>query len=69
MPLLDLRNISKTFVLPKGALNVLQDVSVSIEEGEFIAMVGPSGCGKSTLLRIINGLVPATSGQVLYRDR
>src|SRR6202453_4153837 len=44
-------------------------MSFSVERGEFIAIVGPSGCGKSTLLRIINGIVPATSGQVLYNGQ
>jgi NitT/TauT family transport system ATP-binding protein len=69
MALLELHNISKTFTLPKGSLNVLKDVSFNVEEGEFIALVGPSGCGKSTLLRVINGIIQQTSGQVLYRDK
>jgi NitT/TauT family transport system ATP-binding protein len=69
MALLELKNVSKSFVHPKGTLRVLEDISFSVEEGEFIALVGPSGCGKSTLLRIINGIVPLTSGQVLYRGR
>jgi NitT/TauT family transport system ATP-binding protein len=69
MPLLELKNVTKRFDQPKGALQVLDDISFGLEEGEFVAMVGPSGCGKSTLLRIINGLVPLTSGQVLYNGR
>jgi NitT/TauT family transport system ATP-binding protein len=69
MPLLELKNVTKHFEQPKGALRVLEDVSFALEEGEFVALVGPSGCGKSTLLRIINGLVPLTSGQVLYNGR
>ncbi len=69
MPLLELKHISKSFAHAKGVLPVLEDISFSVEEGEFVAIVGPSGCGKSTLLRIINGIVPATSGQVLYRGR
>lgn len=69
MAFLELRNVSKSFPLTKGNLNVLQDVSFAVEEGEFIAIVGPSGCGKSTLLRIIHGIVPLTSGQVLYRGK
>jgi NitT/TauT family transport system ATP-binding protein len=48
---------------------VLDEISFSVERGEFIAIVGPSGCGKSTLLRIINGIVPATAGQVLYNGQ
>src|SRR5215467_9637143 len=69
MALLELHNVSKSFMLPKGSLNVLKEVSFNVEDGEFIALVGPSGCGKSTLLRVINGIIPLTSGQVLYRDK
>jgi NitT/TauT family transport system ATP-binding protein len=69
MALLDLKHISKAYPHNKGVLPVLEDVSFSVEQGEFIAIVGPSGCGKSTLVRIINGIVPATSGQVLYHGR
>jgi NitT/TauT family transport system ATP-binding protein len=69
MPLLELRNVSKSFALPRGTLAVLEDISFSVEEGEFVAIVGPSGCGKSTLLRLINGIVSLSSGQVLYRGK
>ncbi len=69
MPLLELRHVSKSYPHAKGNLRVIEDVSFTVEEGEFVAIVGPSGCGKSTLLRIINGVVPLTSGQVLYKGR
>jgi multiple sugar transport system ATP-binding protein len=61
MASVELVRLSKTY----GALEVIKDVSLTIEEGEFIALVGPSGCGKSTLLRIIAGLDGASSGDVL----
>jgi len=69
MALLELKHVSKSFALAKGTLLVLEDICFNVEEGEFVALVGPSGCGKSTLLRIINGIVPLTSGQVLYNER
>jgi NitT/TauT family transport system ATP-binding protein len=55
----------KTFVTPNGPLLVLDNVSFSINAGEFVAVVGPSGCGKSTLLRILAGLDQCSSGRVL----
>lgn len=54
-------NVGKSF----GALDVIKGVSIDIAEGEFLVLVGPSGCGKSTLLRIISGLEPLTTGQIL----
>ena len=60
MSKIELRNISKSF----GSTEVIHDVSLSIEDGEFAVFVGPSGCGKSTLLRIIAGLEDVTSGEV-----
>ncbi len=61
MSALELTNIHKSF----GDIDVLNDINLTVEEGEFIIFVGPSGCGKSTLLRIIAGLENATSGDVL----
>src|SRR5271157_2288258 len=69
MALLELKHVSKNFAHANGTLQVLNDVNFDVDEGEFVAIVGPSGCGKSTLLRIINGIVPMTSGQVLYKGR
>ncbi|HLW70227.1 MAG TPA: ABC transporter ATP-binding protein [Candidatus Binataceae bacterium] len=69
MALLELKHIAKSFAHGKGSLPVLEDISFTIDEGQFVAVVGPSGCGKSTMLRIVNGLMPATSGQVLYQGR
>jgi NitT/TauT family transport system ATP-binding protein len=47
-----------------GALTVIDRMSLSVAEGEFLAIIGPSGCGKSTLLRVLAGLVSPTSGRV-----
>jgi NitT/TauT family transport system ATP-binding protein len=59
------RAISKTFGAGPAAFKALDDVSLSVREGQFISIVGPSGCGKSTLLQIIAGLSLASDGEVL----
>ncbi|HEV3114170.1 MAG TPA: ABC transporter ATP-binding protein [Candidatus Binataceae bacterium] len=69
MALLELKSISMEFARGKGRLRVLENISVTIEQGQFVAIVGPSGCGKSTMLRIMNGLIQPTSGQVLYQGQ
>ncbi|WEX89679.1 sn-glycerol-3-phosphate ABC transporter ATP-binding protein UgpC [Sinorhizobium garamanticum] len=61
MASVELRDIRKSY----GVLEVIHGVSLSIVEGEFIALVGPSGCGKSTLLRMIAGLEEISDGEVL----
>lgn len=60
-----LKNVTKTY--QEGAFKTvaLQDLSLSVEQGEFIAIIGPSGSGKSTFLSIAGALLKATSGQVL----
>jgi len=52
-----------------GELEVLRGITLDVKRGEFIALVGPSGCGKTTFLRIVAGLEPATSGEVLLDGR
>ena len=62
-------HIEKTFTTDKGSsFTALKDISISVEENEFVCILGPSGCGTSTLLRIIRGLEKATSGKVYYRE-
>ncbi|WP_244118398.1 ABC transporter ATP-binding protein [Burkholderia gladioli] len=61
---IDIRHASHWFDTPKGPLHVLDDVSLSVAPGEFVALLGPSGCGKSTLLRLVAGLEPATRGSI-----
>ena len=62
---LRLDNLSRDF----GTHNALKDVSLTIQQGEFIALLGPSGCGKSTTLNIIAGLLPATGGGIWLDDK
>ncbi len=58
------RHVSKSFRRSDGELVVLQDIDLSVHEGEFVCLLGPSGCGKSTLLNIIGGFEPPGSGEV-----
>lgn len=52
-----------------GENEVLKDVSLAVEKGEFIVIIGPSGCGKTTLLKLVNGLVVPTEGEVAINGR
>jgi len=64
-PKLRISHLGKRF----NELHALQDVNLDVERGEFISVVGPSGCGKTTFLRIVAGLEPASSGEVLLDGR
>jgi len=64
MPIIDLRGISKQFPTAGGAVQVLRDVNLTVERGEFLAIVGKSGSGKSTLLNIITGIDHPSQGSV-----
>jgi lipoprotein-releasing system ATP-binding protein len=68
MALITLQDVSKSYGAPDSAerVQVLQDIALSIEPGESVAIVGPSGCGKSTLLNILGTLDEADSGSVLF---
>ncbi|MBU9399720.1 ABC transporter ATP-binding protein [Burkholderia multivorans] len=61
---IDIRRVSHAFDGPDGSLPVLDDVSLSVGAGEFVALLGPSGCGKSTLLRLVAGLDAARAGTI-----
>lgn len=60
MTALKLTNVNKSF----GAVHVLKDINLEVDDGDFVVFIGPSGCGKSTLLRVIAGLEDASSGSV-----
>jgi len=60
-PVLEITNLRKSF----GSVNVLKDISISMQSGEFLVLLGPSGCGKSTLLNCIAGLEEITSGDMI----
>ena len=66
---LDLQNIDMTFATAKGEFNALKDVNLKVQKGEFLALIGHSGCGKSTVLNIVAGLLDASAGVALLKDR
>ncbi len=65
LPLVELRDVCKTYGEGKGKTSILKNINLSVKEGEFIAIVGFSGSGKSTLISTIAGLIQADSGEVL----
>lgn len=64
--MLELKHISQNYKFGNGKIEVLKDITLSIEQGEFVAIVGPSGCGKTTLLNLIAGMDRVSGGEVLY---
>lgn len=69
MSFLSVTNIHHTYFTKTTATTALQDISLTVENGEFITLLGPSGCGKTTLLSIIAGLISPTEGSILLDDK
>ncbi len=67
MAYLELKNVNKTYGEGPSATEVLTDINLKIEEGEFVAIVGFTGSGKTTLVNLINGLLKPTSGEVIFK--
>ena len=65
MASIEIVGVKKSF----GAIEVIPDLSLSINDGEFIVFLGPSGCGKSTLLRMIAGLEPVSDGDIRISNK
>lgn len=67
--MLEFRHVYKNFRDRGRTIPVLHDIDLTVPEGQFLCVVGPSGSGKSTLLRLMMGLTPPSSGEVLYHGR
>ncbi len=63
MPVFELRDVSVGY----GRFQVIREVSLSVQEGEFISLIGPNGAGKTTLIHAMSGALPVQTGRVLYR--
>jgi NitT/TauT family transport system ATP-binding protein len=64
LPKIELCSVDLRYFSRQGEVQAIQDVSLAVEAGEFVAVVGPSGCGKSTLLSLISGIISPTSGSI-----
>lgn len=65
MNILEVKNLSKIYGKGDTLVKAVDDVSFTVEQGEFVAIIGPSGSGKSTLLHIIGGVDTPTTGNVI----
>ena len=68
MEILKIENLSKTYGKDEAKVDALKDINLSINKGEFVAIVGPSGSGKSTLLHLIGGVDKPSEGKVYIND-
>lgn len=66
-PLIEYRGIARRFTTRRGTVTACENVNLTVNQGEFLAIVGPSGCGKSTLLNMAAGLLQPSAGTVFYR--
>ena len=66
--ILSIKNLKKIYHTEKDETLAIEDFSIDINEGDFIAIVGPSGCGKSTILSILYNLEKKSGGQILFKD-
>ena len=68
-PYLKIDHVDKTFTRGTTETEVLKDITLGIEKGEYVSIIGHSGCGKSTLLNLVAGLLPVSAGCVLLENK
>lgn len=71
MKTLELRHLAKTYFDPYAGSHVtaVHDVSLEVQQGEFVSLVGPSGCGKTTILNMVAGFIPHSGGEILLNGK
>ena len=65
---LSLLDLSRTYKMGEVKVPALRNISISIDEGQFIVVLGPSGCGKTTLLNLIGGIDQPSSGKIFFKN-
>lgn len=68
MSLLEINNIKMRYHSIKGEIEAIDNISFTVDEGDYVSILGPSGCGKTTLLNIMSGLLSPSEGEVLFNN-
>ena len=69
MEILKMDKVQLTYQTPEGETEAIKDISLSIQDGEFVAIIGPSGCGKTTVLSMIAGLMAPSGGEIFIEGK
>lgn len=69
LPVVELKEVTHAYLGDREASLAIEDLNLSVGQGEFVSLVGPSGCGKTTILSIIAGLLQPSRGEVLLSGR
>jgi NitT/TauT family transport system ATP-binding protein len=68
-PCVAFESVGVSYAAGRRRIDAVRDITLAVEEGEFVALLGPTGCGKSTLLRVVADLVPPSTGRVRVREQ